>query len=53
MVSEKLPFDGKDILFIDDSDANIDEARKHGWNTLLATGLELDKIKMACEEFLR
>ena len=52
IVSEKLPFESKDILFIDDSLKNIEEAKRHGWNTLLATGLELDKIKQVCEEFL-
>lgn len=51
-VSEKLPFEGKDILFIDDDERNINEAKRHGWNTLLATGLELDKIINACEEFI-
>lgn len=52
IVSEKLPFDGKDILFVDDSEENILEAKRHGWNTLLATGLELEKIKEACESFI-
>ena len=52
LVSEKLPFEGKDILFIDDDERNICEAKRHGWNTLLATGLELDNIIGACEEFI-
>lgn len=52
IVSKKLPFESKNILFIDDSDKNIEEARRHGWNTLLATGLELDNIIEACEAFL-
>lgn len=51
-VSEKIPFKGSDILFIDDSEKNIETAKSKGWNTLLATGLELDKIKNACEKFL-
>ncbi len=51
-VNESLPFDDKDILFIDDSIDNVEAAKGKGWNTLLATGLELDKIKKACEEFL-
>ena len=42
----------KDILFVDDKEINLEAARKHGWKTLLATGLELDKIKEGCENFL-
>ena len=45
-------FAKKDILFIDDRTDNIIEASKFGWNTFKATGLELDKIKEACEKFL-
>lgn len=52
-VSEKLPFRGADILFIDDNEKYLEMARKLGWACLLATGLELDKIKNKCEEFLR
>jgi len=52
VVQSKLPFEPKDILFIDDKKDNIDAAARFGWNTLQATGLELDKIKQKCEEFL-
>ena len=52
VVQSKLPFKPEDILFIDDREDNIKSASKLGWNTLLATGLELDKIKNKCEEFL-
>lgn len=52
-VQSKLPFAAKDILFIDDRLDNIETAYKMGWNTLQATGLELDKIKEKCEEFLK
>lgn len=53
IVQSKLPFDKKDILFIDDRLDNIETAKKIGWNTLQATGLELDKIKEKCEDFLK
>lgn len=53
MVQSKLPFEEKNILFIDDRKDNIEAASNIGWNTLQATGLELDKIKIACEEFLK
>ena len=49
---EHVPFEPEDILFIDDKKINIDNASKAGWDTLQATGLELDKIKQKCEEFL-
>lgn len=51
-VQEQLPFDKKDILFIDDRSDNIEEAKKFGWNVFKTTGKELDKIKEVCEEFL-
>ncbi len=52
-VQAKLPFDKKDILFIDDRMDNCEAAREFGWNAYHATGLELDKIKKVCEEFLK
>ena len=51
-VQSMLPFKKEDILFIDDRLDNIESANKMGWNTLQATGLELDKIKNTCEDFL-
>lgn len=51
-VQRRLPFEPNNILFIDDSKDNIDMALKMGWNCLQATGLELDKIKEKCEEFI-
>lgn len=51
-VQKMLPFSKQDILFIDDRKDIVDAALKFGWNTLQATGLELDKIKKKCEEFL-
>ena len=53
MVQKELPFEPQNILFIDDKKDNIDGAFKIGWNTFQATGLELDKIKQKCEEFLK
>ena len=51
-VQSKVPFKPKDILFIDDRKDNIESASLMGWNTFQVTGLELDKIKQRCEEFL-
>lgn len=52
-VQSELPFEPKNILFIDDSKANIETASKIGWNTFQITGLELNKIKQKCENFLK
>ena len=41
-----------DILFIDDTSINIENAKKRGWNTCQAFGYELDKIKDSVEHFL-
>jgi len=51
-VMEITKFKPTDILFIDDSENNIKMGKELGWNTLLSTGKELDKIKKACDEFL-
>ena len=51
-VQKNIPFDKKNILFIDDNPKNIETAKKIGWNTFCATGLELDKIKKVCNEFI-
>ena len=40
------------ILFIDDCRDNIEIAKKRGWNTCLASGYELDKIKNSIDKFL-
>ncbi len=52
-IMEQVPFNSKDILFIDDSKKNIETADKYGWNTLNCTGKELDLIKDKCEDFLK
>lgn len=51
-VQEQLPFDKKNILFIDDKEANIIVAKEFGWNAVQCTGLELDKMKKVIDEFL-
>lgn len=51
-VDDNLPFDKKDILFIDDRKNNVESAKEIGWNAVQLNGLELDKIKEVCEEFL-
>lgn len=51
-VEEHVTFKPENILFIDDREDNIMVAKKRGWNTLQATGLEFNKIKKACEDFL-
>lgn len=52
IVNQKLPFKPENILFIDDKKSNIELASKLGWNVLHTTGLEIEKIKEKCEEFL-
>ena len=51
-VIKQLPFKPEDILFIDDRQDNIDTAKEFGWNTFRVTGLELDKIKECCDNFI-
>lgn len=52
-IQEQLSFSKSDILLIDDSKDNVNAAKEFGWNAIQATGLELDKIMSACEEFIR
>lgn len=52
-VQDNVPFDKKDILFIDDKLENIETAKSFGWNVLCCSGLELDKIKRTCDAFLK
>lgn len=40
------------ILFIDDKMDNIEMANKYGWTTCLATGNEIDKIRIKVDSFL-
>ena len=52
-VQSELPFNKENILFIDDRTYNIEGAKEFGWNVFQCTGLELDKIKEACEDFIK
>lgn len=51
-VENKLKIEPQNILFIDNNETNINNAKSRGWNTCLATGNELNKIKEAVEQFL-
>ena len=51
-VEEDCGYEPKNILFIDDTKENIEEAKKRGWNTCMATGNDLNKIKQAVDNFL-
>ena len=51
-VLEKTNLLPNDILFIDDRIENIKVANKYGWNTCLATGSEIDKIRTEIVIFL-
>ena len=52
-VNEMLFFNPEDILFIDDRQDNIEMAKEFGWKTLKANGLELEKIKECCDNFIK
>lgn len=51
-VESKLKIDVNNILFIDNNETNINNAKERGWNTCLAYGYELDKIKENINKFL-
>lgn len=51
-VQKNLKINPKNILFIDDQGNNILTVKECGWNTCQAYGYELDKIKMAVQQFL-
>ena len=46
------PDENKEILFIDNTKINIENAKKVGWNTCLATGDEMNKIVTTINNFL-
>lgn len=52
-IQKELPFKKEDILFLDDKESNVETAKKIGWNSYVVTGLELDKIKKICEDFVK
>lgn len=51
-VLNDLKIDASNILFIDDNKDNIEMAKACGWNTCMAFGYELDKIKNSVNKFL-
>ena len=53
MVQKECDMLPKNILFIEDTDKNIETAKKMGWNTCKAYGYEIDKIKESIELFLQ
>lgn len=52
-INDTVFFEPQNILLIDDSQKNIDVAKEFGWDTFKATGLELEKIKLYCEKFIK
>ena len=52
IVEKDCKMEPKNILFIDDSKENIKVAQKRGWDTCLANGHELDKIRTEVDKFL-
>lgn len=52
LVEKDVQVSPEDIMFIDDTTDNIENAKKRGWNTCQAFGYELDKIKTSIEQFL-
>lgn len=52
IVEKESKMDPQNILFIDDSQKNIETAQKRGWNICNAYGYELDKIKESVNRFL-
>jgi len=52
LVEKDVQVSPEDIMFIDDTTVNIENAKKRGWNTCQAFGYELDKIKDSIEKFI-
>lgn len=52
LVEEDLRVEPENILFIDDTTINVENAQDRGWQTCQAVGYELDMIKSAVEAFL-
>lgn len=52
LVEQDLNVSPENILFVDDTAVNIENASNRGWNTCQAFGYELDKIKSSVESFL-
>lgn len=51
-VQKKLGVEAEKILFVDNNPINIENAKRQGWNTCLAYGYELEKIKENIEAFI-
>ena len=51
-VQKKLGVEAEKILFVDNNPINIENAKRQGWNTCLAYGYELEKIKENVEAFI-
>ena len=51
-VEKDSQIDPQDIMFIDDTTINIENAKSRGWNTCQAFGYEFDKIKESVGRFL-
>lgn len=52
-INRIVSFKPENILLIDDKLENVEMASKFGWDTLVSTGLDLEKIKQKCEKFLK
>ena len=52
-INDAVFFEPQNILLIDDSQKNIYVAKEFGWDVFKATGLELEKIKLYCEKFIK
>lgn len=51
-IEDKTKINPKNILFIDDTNVNIEEAKLRGWKTCKAKGNELNKIIECVDKFL-
>lgn len=52
LVEQNLQLQPENILFVDDTTINIENAKRRNWNTCQARGYELQKIKRYVEQFL-
>lgn len=52
LVEQDLRIPPGNIMFIDDTSTNIENAKNRGWNTCQARGTEFEKIKESIEQFL-
>ena len=52
-IENTVKINPENILFIDDTQINIEQANMRKWNTCRADGYEFEKIKKSVEEFLK